>query len=65
AQHSFVHRVKRIFEETLPRELQPGAAGAQSRGLAEAIGALERTSPRMTPDEAMMRVLQHVHSGRL
>lgn len=65
AEHSFVHRVKRIFEETLPRELQPGTAGAQSRGLAEAIGALERTSPRMTPDEAMMRVLQHVHSGRL
>ena len=64
AEHSFAHRVKRIFEETLPRELQPGAA-APSHGLAEAIAALERTSPRMTPDEAMMRVLQHVQDGRL
>lgn len=64
AEHSFVHRVKRIFEETLPRELQPGAS-VERGGLAAAISALERTSTRMTPDEAMMRVLQHVQSGRL
>jgi spore maturation protein CgeB len=64
AEHTFVHRVRRIFEETLPAELQPGAAG-QRRGLADAIGALERASPRMTPEEAMMRVLQHVQAGVL
>ena len=64
AEHSFVHRVRRIFAETLPPELQPGHA-ADSRGLADAIGALERTSRRMTTDEAMMRVLQHVQSGQL
>ena len=40
---------------------RPGAA----RGLAQAIDALERTSPKMTPDEAMMRVLQHVQQGEL
>lgn len=64
ADHSFVDRVKRIFAETLPPDLQPGAS-AGSRGLADAINALERTSPKMTPDEAMMRVLQHVQDGRL
>ena len=64
AEHSFVERVKRIFAETLPPELQPGAS-TSSRALADAINALERTSPRMTPDEAMMRVLQHVQDGRL
>lgn len=64
ADHTFVHRVRRIFAETLPAELQPGRP-AESRGLADAIGALERNSARMTPDEAMMRVLQHVQSGRL
>jgi len=64
AEHTFAHRVSRIFEEMLPAELQPGRSGA-GRGLAEAIGALERTSSRMTPDEAMMRVLQHVQRGKL
>ncbi len=64
AEHSFVHRVRRIFEETLPAELQPGATGHR-RGLADAIAALERTNTRMTPDEAMMRVLQHVQTGVL
>lgn len=64
AEHTFVHRVRRIFTETLPQNLQPGRA-PESRGLADAIDALERTSRRMTPDEAMMRVLQHVHEGRL
>ncbi|MBP8275214.1 MAG: glycosyltransferase family 1 protein, partial [Acidobacteria bacterium] len=64
AEHSFVHRVRRIFEETLPRELQPGLA-ADARGLRDAIDALSRTSSRMTPDEAMMRVLQHVQEGVL
>ena len=64
AEHTFVHRVRRIFAELLPAELQPGA-GAAARGLADAIAALERTSPKMTPDEAMMRVLAHVQSGQL
>jgi spore maturation protein CgeB len=64
AEHTFVHRVRRIFEEMLPPELQPGRKAA-GRGLAEAIAALERTSSRMTPDEAMMRVLQHVQQGKL
>lgn len=64
AEHTFAHRVRRIFEEMLPAELQPGQK-AIGRGLTEAIGALERTSPRMSPDEAMMRVLQHVQQGRL
>ena len=63
AEHTFAHRVCRIFEEMLPAELHPGRSGA-GRGLAEAIGALERTSSRMTPDEAMMRVLQHVQRGK-
>lgn len=64
AEHTFVHRVSRIFEEMLPAELQPGRSGT-GRGLAAAIGALERTSSRMTPDEAMMRVLHHVQRGTL
>jgi spore maturation protein CgeB len=59
ADHTFAHRVRRIFAELLPAELQPGRTAA-GRGLADAISTLERTSPRMTPDEAMMRVLQHV-----
>jgi hypothetical protein len=33
--------------------------------LSDAIAALERTTPRITPDETMMRVLQHVQDGRL
>jgi spore maturation protein CgeB len=64
AEHTFVHRVGRIFAEMLPSQLQPGRSGT-ARGLAEAINALERTSQRMTPDEAMMRVLQHVQRGQL
>jgi spore maturation protein CgeB len=64
AEHTFAHRVRRIFEEMLPAELQPGQK-AIGRGLTDAIGALERTSQRMSPDEAMMRVLQHVQQGRL
>jgi spore maturation protein CgeB len=63
AEHTFVHRVSRIFTELLPAELQPGRSGA-GRGLDEAIDALERTAARMTPDEAMMRVLQHVQRGK-
>jgi spore maturation protein CgeB len=64
AEHTFAHRVQRIFAELLPAELQPQRPGA-ARGLAQAIDALERTSPKMTPDEAMMRVLQHVQQGEL
>ena len=64
AEHTFAHRVRRIFEEMLPGELQRGASGS-GRGLTEAIATLERTSSRMTPDEAMMRVLQHVRRGKL
>ncbi len=64
AEHTFLHRVRRIFGETLPAELQPGAP-ARHGTLADAIGALERASARMTPDEAMMRVLRHVQDGRL
>lgn len=64
AGHTFVHRVRRIFEEALPPELQPGLA-APPRRLGDAIQSLERTSPRMTPDEAMMRVLQHVQDRTL
>jgi len=74
AEHSFVHRVRRIFEETLPADRQPPAVDADSarrkdsppaHTLADAILGLERTSPKMTPDEAMMRVLQHVRDGAL
>jgi spore maturation protein CgeB len=64
AEHSFVHRVRRIFAETLPLQLQPGSA-ATGRGLGDALDALERTSAKMTPDEAMLRVLQHVQAGQL
>jgi len=65
AEHTFAHRVGRIFAELLPAALQPGGRNAGRTGLDEAIGALERTSPRMTPDEAMMRVLQHVQRRKL
>lgn len=71
AEHSFVHRVRRIFSETLPAALQCGAGAprgghASSQGsLTSAIDALERTSRKMTPDEAMMRVLRHVQAGAL
>ena len=71
AEHRFVDRVRRIFSETLPAALQPGAAAPHNHhatsgdGLARAIDALERTSPKMTRDEAMMRVLRHVQTGAL
>lgn len=71
ADHSFVHRVRRIFSEALPGALQTGAGTprgnhAHSKGdLSSAIEALARTSPKMTPDEAMLRVLRHVQAGVL
>jgi len=69
--HSFVHRVRRIFTEALPAALQAGAGATRRRpanspgDLTSAIDALARTSPKMTPDEAMMRVLRHVQTGAL
>jgi spore maturation protein CgeB len=74
AEHSFVHRVRRIFEEMLPAELLPvsGAASTArlpqtpgSGSLAEAIDALKRTSPKMTTDEALLRLLKHVQDASL
>jgi spore maturation protein CgeB len=64
AEHTFAHRVRQIFAELLPAELQPRRSAAV-RGLAEAIAAHERTSTRLTPDEAMLRVLQHVQGRTL
>ena len=64
AEHTFAHRVRTIFETLLPAELQPGHSRA-TRGLADAIATLERTTPKMTPDEALMRVLHHVQQGAL
>jgi len=64
AEHTFAHRVSRIFAEMLSPELQPGAHQAM-RGLGEAIETLARNSPKMGGEEAMMRVLQHVQLGKL
>lgn len=63
AEHTFAHRVRRIFAEALPEHLQPGAA--ERRTIADAIAVCERTSPKMTPEETLLRVLRHVESGVL
>jgi spore maturation protein CgeB len=71
AEHSFVHRVRQIFEHTLPPQLLPAARAAgpgerrsagQAAGssLADSIQRLERQSPKMTADEAMLRILQQI-----
>ena len=65
AAHTFEHRVRRIFAETLPPELSAAAGQPVHRDLLESIQALERTSPKMTGDEAMMRVLQNVRTASL
>ena len=78
AEHSFAHRVRRIFEEMLPAELQPAAGAAtphratQARtpaqgpgSLADAISTLERTASKMSSDEALLRLLKHVQDVKL
>jgi spore maturation protein CgeB len=66
ADHTFVHRVRRIFDETLPAPLLKSVGSpAKASGLDSAIESLARTSPKMVPEEAMMRVLRHVRDGVL
>lgn len=66
AEHTFEHRVRRIFQETLPPELassQPGAVRPAVQSLDEAIAALAGGGAVMTNDEAMLRVLRHVRDA--
>jgi len=74
AEHTFAHRVRRILAETLPAHLQPPPAPGGSQphahmsatpGLAAAIGTLERTSSKMSPDEALLRLLKNVQDMKL
>lgn len=62
-EHTFAHRVRTMFSETLPEHLQPGATARRS--ISDAIATCERTSSKMTTDEALLRVLRHVESGVL
>jgi len=74
AQHGFVHRVRRIVEETLPAEFHLRAdenawtrpsQTVRSTSVSDAIEVLERSSPTLTRNEAMLRLLKHVQDGAL
>lgn len=66
-EHTFAHRVRRIFDETLPASVWEAGrtTAAPAADLDRAIDALARTATKMSPDEAMMRVLRHVRDGVL
>jgi len=64
AEHTYCHRMTAVMRQTLAPELAAAAlAGLQTESLEEAVARTERSSPQMTDDEAMLRIVREVAAG--
>jgi spore maturation protein CgeB len=64
AEHTYAHRMRQVLADTLSPELAGAAfAGAPVETLDDAIVRLEKESPRLAYDEAVLRIVREVNSA--
>jgi spore maturation protein CgeB len=64
AEHTYAHRMRRVLADTLSPELAGAAfAGAPVETLDEAIVRLEKESPQLAYDEAVLRIVREVSAA--